>query len=116
MTMGTKTLDDSYQMTGIVSSINDSKFLEIDLNNSDRTFTIYRSGLDYSDILERLRKGDTVTIYTAKRGYTELIQLEKEGTIIYAANEFKTKYILVSILCFAGGLFFIYTVIKYWRR
>jgi hypothetical protein len=114
--MGTRSIDNSIPETGVISSIKDSKYLEIRLEGIDKTFTIFQTTQDYANIIEQIDNSDIVTIYTGNETYTQIVQLTKNDKIIYSETEFRTKYILVSIVSFIGGLFFVYILVRNWRK
>jgi hypothetical protein len=113
-TKATFDLDKAYKFEGTVSEKQSNKYFKIKLDEISSNFYIYRASRDYSDLEYKIQKGEKIKVYVAHLGKknTELIQVEKEGQIIFNSNEFYRKYIFVSIFCFIGGLITFFMTIK----
>ncbi|WP_256012239.1 hypothetical protein [Desertivirga xinjiangensis] len=77
-------------------------FLKLD--GLDTRLRCYRASGNYSDIIDNVQVGDIVTVYYSNHQDTslEVYQIEKNGRVILNHSEFRTKWVVCSIIIFVG--------------
>ena len=90
----------------------------VKLRNHDDIYAVYRSYLDYSDLVSAIRPGDTVTVYYGSSSETynfRLFQVEKNGKVVKGYDEYN-QYVSTywGIMLFLGVS--ITTVSIFWFR
>ncbi len=88
------------------------------LRNHDDIYAVYRSYLDYRDLVSAIRPGDTVTVYygSSSEAYNfRLFQVEKNGKVVKGYDEYN-EYVSTywGIMLFLGVS--ITTVSIFWFR
>lgn len=72
------------------------------------TYTLYRAGRQYDDLLQKIKPGDVVTIFyepQVRDINKDIVQLEHNGEIIISKSENENKSGVVSYMILAFALF-----------
>jgi hypothetical protein len=90
----------------------DTKRFYLNLMGSEKTFTFHRISKDYNGLLQEIEIGDTVRIYFQEnekaKQFNEIIQLEKNETILISKKENSFKYFIILIIGLSAAIFMFY--------
>lgn len=105
----------------VTTSDNDSKIYSLILQDFEGDFSYYRASEDYNDLQNFIDIGDTVIIYyesnkDEKKANSEIIQIERNGKILVAASEHKTKYTILFIVGIMSVTYMIYLGYRFLRK
>jgi len=116
-TNATYKIENGNVIEGRINSIRSNRSLEIHVIGQSGVLDVYRPSHKYTDILSKIDSGDLIKVYTPSIGQdkSEVIQIEKDGILIFNLNEFHRKYFFASLLCFAGAIFIIFQIIRSWK-
>ncbi len=105
----------------VKSSDNDSEIFSLRLQDFNGDFIYYRASGDYYDLQNTIDIGDRLKIYYEsntgqKKADSEIIQIERNGKILVAASEHKTKYIILFLVGILSVVYIIYLGYRYLRK
>jgi hypothetical protein len=91
------------------------------LENLDQTLGIYKPSHDYSDLLDSLRVGDTVTVYYRPLSTNpidiDVFQVEKKGKIIVDYAKYSRNHATASsALVVIGSIFLLVGIVGIWMK
>jgi len=73
----------------------DASVFFVNVRGLNQTLGIYRMSGNYSDLIEKINPGDSITVYYKFQERTDinidLIQVEKDGRVLVEATEYETK-------------------------
>ncbi|ARN77106.1 hypothetical protein BST97_03350 [Nonlabens spongiae] len=105
----------------VKTSDNDSEIFSLRLKEVNNEFSYYRISEDYNDLQNSIDIGDRIKIFydsnaDEKNPNSEIIQIEKNGKILLAASEHKTKYIILFIIGILSVTYMLYLGYRYLRK
>ena len=116
----TSSIVDKSSVVGGKISVKGSVF-NFHIENSDQNFAAHRPSQNYSDLLEQIRQGDTITVFYRERQDDDLnldiFQIEKNGKVILDYRNRNTTFKKLSwITGFAGLALLTFGFWQYFKR